>query len=421
MREMIKQITAYVQEQKLEWIFICDQKDVLFDEPNLEYVYPFTLINILINTSCNKFTAIVSASEHKKEYPYKLEGWYVHNLPSHRFDDDEFKAWCDDFVLENDVKVDRTSDIAIEALYWTGAFPLEIGLLWEQPGETMSEKIASYRDNRSAETRYNHAKYCSSLSNNEKDNLREEIAHMALGVSANMILIELEKRLLCVTKDDDFKQLFVPVNPLARTAVLDVHGSDLISHIQKVAESQLCYRRASAENERIVKLYIKTLLEIRRNFKFTFYRTNENGVCVTAALERSIHFSDIVRFPGMNVSSQSTFKKNLATLFIPESLNFHGFDFCLWDAERQVLICFQICLQEPSTSRGNINRAHENCISWKTFCFNDPEATGMEFYWILPRSIFGTSTMAFGDNIIILDRLCDFFPSITTTAPAVLT
>ena len=50
----------------------------------------------------------------------EMKGWYGYDISSHRFDDEEFAAWCGHYRLQDGTLIDPTSDIAADALYWTG-------------------------------------------------------------------------------------------------------------------------------------------------------------------------------------------------------------------------------------------------------------------------------------------------------------
>jgi hypothetical protein len=55
-----------------------------------------------------------------------MKGWHTHDIPSHRFDQEEFKVWCDHYLPEDNTTVNHESEQAMDAFFWTGGVPYEL-------------------------------------------------------------------------------------------------------------------------------------------------------------------------------------------------------------------------------------------------------------------------------------------------------
>jgi hypothetical protein len=122
MIKLIQSLLNYTQEQNLEWFFICDQLNALYSGNSVAKDFPFNLITELTNKRGDHVRVIVSASANNEGYPPELKNWFTHHLPTHRYDDDEFAIWCENFPLANDKLVDPKSVAAVDALDWSGTF-----------------------------------------------------------------------------------------------------------------------------------------------------------------------------------------------------------------------------------------------------------------------------------------------------------
>jgi hypothetical protein len=411
--QILLALVDYVALNKLQWIIICDQHNAFYARSVVVDQFPFNIIDTLAKISVVNIKVLISASANNEGYPTEMKGWYTYDIQSRMFDDDEFKAWCDHYLLQNNVQVDPKSDTAVEALYWTGGVPYELSLLWGQPKETLQEKTALYRTQRLIEFRENHSKFYRKLEDIERQNLRECITRMALGLSPPETITGMDRQLFDIIQDDNGDALITALNPIARRALLGYHGLSLTDSLGMVAE--LVLKRGDYTNDtkgRIVEKYIVTLLELSRLFTFSYRKTTNNGLSQRVANKHTIEITDIVRFPGMTIPIASSFNPRVTSLFIPECSNYPGFDFFLWESKRKVLMGFQITLQKPFTSHRKMNGAGDNCQRWKELCFGDSNHKGMELYWIIPRSCVGTNTAEVKDYVILLDELHDTFPAL---------
>ncbi|KAJ2995810.1 hypothetical protein HDV02_000387 [Globomyces sp. JEL0801] len=226
MMMMTRSLVNYVKENKLQWIVIFDQHNALFN-PSVVQEFPFHLIDTLSFYRGSNIKVIISASANNEGYPTEMKGWQTHDISSHRFDDSEFKVWCDHYHLENIGKVDPESEEAIDALYWTGGVPYELDLLWKQPEKTLIKKTLLYRQNRVNEMAVSHAKFCDKLSAEKKLNLKECISRMALGLSPPKTKIGMDHQLFDIVPDIYGKDIITALNPVARDALITYHGHGL--------------------------------------------------------------------------------------------------------------------------------------------------------------------------------------------------
>lgn len=119
---MMTSLINYVRTSKLQWLVVCDQHNALFNPPKKVNDFPFNIIYFLADNRSSNIKIVISASANNEGYPTEMNGWYTHDISSHRFDDDEFATWCTQYPLEDCKKVNPLDGDAIDALYWTGNF-----------------------------------------------------------------------------------------------------------------------------------------------------------------------------------------------------------------------------------------------------------------------------------------------------------
>jgi hypothetical protein len=158
MMMLMESLINYINVKNLQWIVICDQHNALFS-PSVVKEFPFSLITYLSKHRGSNMKIVISASANNEGYPTEMKGWYTHDISSHRFDQEEFKVWCDHYVLEDSTKVNHESEEAMDALFWTGGVPYELDLLWKQPKKTLIHKTLIYRSERVKDMRLSHAKF----------------------------------------------------------------------------------------------------------------------------------------------------------------------------------------------------------------------------------------------------------------------
>ena len=119
MRILFEALIKHVRSNNYQWLFICDQHNALFS-PNVIYDrYPFNLIDDLANKNVK---VLISASANNEGYliSNENESWNFHNISHYRYDQDQFKTWCEHYPLRSNIYVDPDSIEAVDALYWTG-------------------------------------------------------------------------------------------------------------------------------------------------------------------------------------------------------------------------------------------------------------------------------------------------------------
>ena len=239
MRTMINALINYIKQNDLLWLVICDQHNALYSSSAVHQIFPFNLIHFLAGECRFNIKVVVSASANNEDYPIKMKGWLPHDVYSHRFDDDEFKMWCDHYQLEHIGKVNHESEEAVDALFWTGGNPYELDLLWKQPAVTLMEKTMLYRKNRVREMAQSHALFCEKMSIQRERNLEECVSRMALGLSPPNSRVGMDQQLFDLIPDNTCKGNFLltALTLVARQALIAYHGEELLTVLGMVAGS----------------------------------------------------------------------------------------------------------------------------------------------------------------------------------------
>ncbi|KAJ3251205.1 hypothetical protein HK103_002580 [Boothiomyces macroporosus] len=233
---LIDNLIGYVVAKDLTWILIFDQHNAFYARSVVVDEYPFSLVNELAANRSKNIKVIVSASANNEGYPTEMKGWKTHDISSHRFDDNEFGLWCDQYMLGDNVKVDPKSEDAVDALYWSGGVPHELDLLWKQPVKSLQEKTMCYRENRVKEFTKDHSKFFDKLSKERRVNLKECITRMALCLSPPKIKVGMDRQLFDIVQNEDGSKVITALNPVARDALIAYHGKGLITSLGMVAE-----------------------------------------------------------------------------------------------------------------------------------------------------------------------------------------
>ena len=412
MMMMMESLINYTNENNLVWIIICDQHNALFN-PSVVENFPFNLIDTLAYNRGSNIKIVISASANNEGYPTEMKGWNTHDISSHRFDEDEFKVWCNHYELQNVGKINHESEEAVDALYWTGGVPYELDLLWKQPKKTLVDKTLLYRENRVSEMAESHGKFCRRLLDEEKLNLKECISRMALGLSPPKIVVGMDRQIFDIVPDIDGVRIITALNPVARDALITYHGKGLITSLGLVAE--LVLKEKDYPNTikgKISEMYITTMLELSRHFTFRFRKIAniaKIGLPGDSSKIMSIEIKSVVHFLTNKLPPKTSFRKNVTTLFVPESPNYPRFDFFLWDSDRQLMMGFQVTVLNPFSDHPKMT----NSQLWQRFCFGNSKQTPMELYWVIPKCCLGTNTESIvNDSIILFEELVSDFPSL---------
>ena len=222
-------LVKYTREKSLVWVIICDQHNGLFNPPVVKD-FPFNLIHFLTSRRGPYLKVVVTGSaDNSDDYPAKMKGWYHFDISSHCFDREEFKVWCEHYLLEDNTEVNPESDEARDALFWTGGVPHELDLLWKQPVEGLIEKTSLYRRQRFEEMTQSHGKFYDTLVDRKRDNLAQCVSRMALGLSPPNSRLGMDQQLFHIIKEDNAgHEMIAARNPVAREALLLFHGKHVV-------------------------------------------------------------------------------------------------------------------------------------------------------------------------------------------------
>ena len=412
MLKMINALIFYVHYKKLQWIVICDQHNALFN-PSVVKVFPFSIIDSISSHRGSNIKVVISASANNEGYPTEMRGWQTHDISSHRFDEDEFKVWCDHYHLESIGKVDPESEEAVNALFWTGGVPYELDLLWKQPKVTLVEKTMMYREERVKEMAKNHRKFYGSLEDKDKPNLDECISRMALSMAPPRIDVGMDRQLFDIVSSESGEQIISALNPVARDALITYHGQSLLTSLGLAAELILKGKEfPNAIKGKISEMYITTVLELSQLFPFRFRKIKDIakiGLPGDSFKLMSIEIKSVVHFLTNKLPPKVSFRKDVTTLFVPDSPNYPRFDFFIWDSDRLLLMGFQVTVLNPFYDHPKMT----NLKLWQTFCFGKSKQTRMELYWVVPKCCVGKKTdSVVNDSIILFDDLVSYFPAL---------
>ena len=119
---LIRLLRNFVEKNHLQWIVICDQHNAFYALPVVAKIFPFYLVETLVNSRGSNIKVIVSASANNEGYPTEMKNWQTHDLLSHRFNDEEFATWCAQYPLYIENPVNPANEDAKDALYWSGNY-----------------------------------------------------------------------------------------------------------------------------------------------------------------------------------------------------------------------------------------------------------------------------------------------------------
>ncbi|KAI8895287.1 hypothetical protein BC833DRAFT_529645, partial [Globomyces pollinis-pini] len=406
---MMDALIYYVKNKQLTWLVICDQHNALYAHSVVVCQFPFNVIHALAQNRGNNIKVVISASANNEGYPTKMNGWYTHDISSHRFDDNEFKMWCDHYRLENIDNVDPESEEAVDAFFWTGGIPYELDLLWKQPKKTLLEKTILYRNKRVGEIAESHGKFCRKLSDEEKLNLKECISRMALGLSPPEGLEGMDRQIFDIIDDGNGHEIITALSPVGRDALITYYGRDLVTPLGLAAELVFQGGFTNDTKEIIIEKYIITMLEISKLFSFKPRKIKKNG-CLSKkkGTAKYIEIAEVIHFSGNKLPLQNTFRTGSKTMFVPQSPNYPGFDFYIWDPVGGVLMGFQVAVKNPITKNLEKSGARMNQQMWLDFCGTTEP---MDEYWIVPRTCIGKPTNL-NRQVILLEKLHHEFPAL---------
>ena len=104
---MMESIINYIREKSLKWIVICDQHNAFYARSVVVEQFPFNLISYISSHRGSNIKVVISASANNEGYPTEMKGWDTHDISTCRFDEDEFKVWCNHYELLNVGKINQ--------------------------------------------------------------------------------------------------------------------------------------------------------------------------------------------------------------------------------------------------------------------------------------------------------------------------
>ncbi|ORY38883.1 hypothetical protein BCR33DRAFT_720533 [Rhizoclosmatium globosum] len=412
MMMMLNALIVYIQTKNLQWIIVCDQYNAFYSRSVVVDQFPFTIIDYLSKKRGSNIKVIISASANNEGYPTELRNWFTHDIASHKFDDDEFGAWCKYFPLKSGKTIDPKSDEALDALYWTGGVPYELFLLWAQPEASLGDKTRKYRKNRMIEMGSSHGKFCDTLTAEKMLNLKECIARMVIGLPCPGLLVGIDHQLFDVTLQPKRGRSNEFLNPVARSTLLNYYGQGLLSPLALVTELILKgdYYTQDIKSQISAKYLIATM-EVSKKFSFEYNVKTQTGLSKNATRKQSVELLEIVRFIGHKVPPTASFNPNRSTLFVPESVNYPGYDFFIWNSKTKTISAFQVTIRNPFYNHAKIDStsAQQNCAHWMTYC----SAKSSEVYWVTPKSCLGgKSKKAEGNLVVLFESISKHYPAL---------
>jgi hypothetical protein len=120
MHLLIDALIIFINQNNLQWVVICDQHNAMFAGTAVVGRFPFNIIQRLADNRGQSIKILISASTNNGGHPTEMIGWDTFEFPTSRFDDDEFRVWCENYWLSEKVQVDPYSEDARSALYWSG-------------------------------------------------------------------------------------------------------------------------------------------------------------------------------------------------------------------------------------------------------------------------------------------------------------
>ena len=220
-----------------------------------------------------------------------------------------------------------------------------------------------------------------------RDNLAECISRMALCMDRPVIDIGMDQQLFDIIQDEEGHEIIIALNPVARQALISFHRQGLLTSIGCVAEIVLNgIDYPNSLKGKVSEMYITTMLELSLHFAFQFRKVAniaKIGFRGDFPGRKSFEIKSVVHFLKNKLPPTKSFRKNVTTLFVPESPNY---PFFLWDSSGQLMMGFQVTVLNPFSKHPKM----ANSQMWQQFCFGNSKQTPMELYWIVPKCCIGS-------------------------------
>ncbi|RIA87884.1 hypothetical protein C1645_695657, partial [Glomus cerebriforme] len=349
----LKELANFVKIEYY-WIWIFDQYNDLY-KYNVLNEYPFVLVNVLSEMLKGAGLIIVSETSNNEISQFKtFKPWNKLQLFD-GYNNEEYNQWCKFHGYENNAHLDTLK-------YWTGAYPLELNMWHKTLTSNLSnlqEITEKYLDEREDDITRNYQIYQENLSQKRIENLKKCITSMILQTDPPTNLCDMDRRFMHIGTvsfqdgDKEVKVKTVVANyPYIRLAIIHFYGYKIIDDLN-VTTSAILQKDKYTNNvkERIVVSYITTTLDIVETFEFKCRKFSRPNLVV---FDKSIRFDRVMRFFDNDIFLTNDLTEYNDLLFIPESSNYPGVDFLIWNRDDKVIFAFQITISELN-DRKNID------------------------------------------------------------------
>ncbi|CAG8787851.1 5620_t:CDS:2, partial [Dentiscutata erythropus] len=388
-KTFIKELRTYARENEYLWIWVFDQYNALH-KYDVHVKFPFSLVKTLPTFLDEIGLIIVSASANNEVFPKEFKLWEKFFMYS-GYTDDEFLEWC---KMRN-YKIDRNPQLKSQLdsiRFWTNSYPLELDLWHMTNGSSLVEKTSNYLDMRGTEILSNHHIFRKNLDHNELISLNSCVVSMILGSTKPDVIYGMnrqfmyEKSVSETDEEGDTNATIVAIHPLAQQAIIDSHPEHPLNELRDMVSD--VFNKGEYSNDtkgRFAELYIKTLLEYTKTLEF---KITEPGRKRTVAYDLNFKLSQIIKFIGNDIPTEG-FNMEKNALFLPQSDNYPGVDFLVWDHCSKILFSFQVTID----SLANHRKSKDNFMTgegslknkWATLC--NTEGNKVKFIWLAPDDI----------------------------------
>ncbi|CAG8518080.1 25064_t:CDS:2 [Gigaspora margarita] len=356
-------LRTYVRENRYLWIWVFDQHNALHKYDVLAK-YPFSLVEVLPTFLDKRGLIIVSASANNEVFPKAFESWEKFSMYS-GYTDDEFLEWCKmrNYKIDRDPRLKSQLD---SIRLWTNSYPLELDLWHMTKGSNHNELIS----------------------------LNSCVVSMMLGSSKPGAIYGMNRQFMyekSVSETDEggdtnaIRKTIVAIHPLAQQAIIDCHPEHPFNELRDMVSAVFNQDEFSNDTKgRFAELYIKMLLEYTKTCEFKIRNR-------TVAYDLNFKLSQIIKFIGNYIPTES-FNVEKNALFLPQSDNYPGVDFLIWDHYSKILFSFQVTigsLANHRKSRDDFMTGKDGKDSlknkWATLC--NTKGNKVKFIWLAPDDI----------------------------------
>ncbi|KAF0528499.1 hypothetical protein F8M41_013123 [Gigaspora margarita] len=391
-KTFIEELQTYIRENGYLWIWVFDQHNALHKYDVLAK-YPFSLVEVLPTFLDKRGLIIVSASANNEVFPKAFESWEKFSMYS-GYTDDEFLEWCKmrNYKIDRDPRLKSQLD---SIRFWTNSYPLELDLWHMTKGSSLVEKTSNYLDMRGTQIKWNYQTFRKNLDHNELISLNSCVVSMMLGSSKPGAIYGMNRQFMyekSVSKTDEggdtnaIRKTIVAIHPLAQQAIIDCHPEHPFNELRDMVSAVFNQDEYSNDTKgRFAELYIKMLLEYTKTCEFKIRKPGRNRT------DLNFKLSQIIKFIGNDIPTES-FNLEKNALFLPQSDNYPGVDFLIWDHYSKILFSFQVTigsLANHRKSRDDFMTGKDGKDSlknkWATLC--NTKGNKVKFIWLAPDDI----------------------------------